>query len=413
MATHGDTPLARVRDAYVTLLSLEPDDGVIGEVLTCAYLSNVVAFTHEPVWLQVVGPPSSHKTESLRPLMSYLDSISVSSMTANSLISGHRDKDDNDPSLILRLDGKNLIIKDMTTIHSLDSAARDKIFGDLRDAFDGTCSKASGVSGLSKYNARFGVIFAITEVIDAYSDQMQQLGERFLTFRTFRYPLSHTDSAAYIRHVLRVSPNKPQWQADLRAVVAEQFDTIKALCLQGGQPTIPPNILTTLTQLSHILSQLRTSSIKGTPVTGEIGLRISQQLMNLGSVRCVSSNRSVWDDSDLDLCRRIVIDTIPAQRRRIIQVLYHSATNIPHPQPATILARDSRTPLHEMKAILSQYVHTNVVKALWEGRSKTIKYTLHPEFRQMIQTSGLFDVGIHLPSIWSQNKYPPQKKGTS
>jgi hypothetical protein len=405
------SPLVRIRQAYIQSLNLATDDATIGEVLTCGYLSNIVSFTKEPVWLQIVGPPASHKTESLRPLIDYPDTIAVSSLTMNSLISGHRDADGNDPSLILKLNNKNLIIKDMTTVHTMDRVSRDKIFGDFRDAFDGFCSKASGMSGLTTYKARFGVLFAITEVIDAYSNQLQQLGERFLAYRTFRYQPSHQQACEYLKHVLRVAPFKHEWQGSLRSAVAEGFDEIKQLAIHHGQPQIPEPILDKLIAIAHMLTYFRTSPVNGTPVSGEMASRAVQQLMNIGSIRCVADRRDTWNEEDLSLCRRLVLDTLPATRRRLIQILYRSKGRPPIPLSVESIAEACRCPIADLEALFLQYINTNLLEAHLYNRT-LIRYTLHPEIRRLLEYTGLFDPGPHLPGMWIKDKFRALHKET-
>ena len=393
---------------YIHCLNLSDDDSTIGEVLLCSYLSNLMPFTSEPVWLQVVGPPASHKTESLRPFMDLPYTVAVSSMTPNSLLSGHRDKDDNDPSLILRLDGKNLIIKDMTTVYSMDRTSREKIFGDMRDAFDGMCSKASGVSGLTQYRARFGVQFAVTEIIDSSSDKMQQLGERFLTYRTFRYPPTHDQSIEYVKHVMRVSRSKTSWQELLRSTVAEQIEVIRKHVLNSPPPECPDEYYQKIAEMAHCLSMFRTSPINNTPVSGEMASRVSQQLYNEGSTRCASDLRRIWNEEDLSMCRRIALDTLPSQRRRVLQTLYRSADSTPLPYTSKQLARNARSTESEIRSLMLQYMNTNLVRPVAGYADREIRYELDPKIREILKRTQLFDSGPHLPGQWITNKFKPK-----
>ena len=69
---------------------------------------------------------------------------------------------DNDPSLIPKLDGKVLVIKDFTVILKERHEIASAILSQLRDAFDGSIRKAFGTGKDKKYNAKFGVIAAVT-----------------------------------------------------------------------------------------------------------------------------------------------------------------------------------------------------------------------------------------------------------
>lgn len=393
------TPLQQIKEVYNTCLNLSEDDQYIADVLTSAYLSNVVSQVSEPVWMQVIGPPSSHKTESLRPLLTYGDSIPLSSITVNGLVSGHRDKDGNDPSLILHLNGKNLIIKDMTTLHTMPRSDRDKIFGDLRDAFDGSCSKASGTAGFTNYKARFGVLCAVTEVVDAFQKESQQLGERFLSFRTFRYLPTHRDACTYLRHVLSAAHDKAVWRLRLVQTVIDCFGSIKQRYALYGPPSMSDEIRAQLIAMAHLLTQFRTSPVNNTPITGEMASRVVQQLVNLGDIHACSDNRSEWNDDDLSLIRRIVVDTLPVQRRRLITVLYHNRDICPPAMGVDQLARMSRMTQSEVMDLMAQYTHTSLVDIQVLG-DQTYRYSLTRETREMLREVRLFDPGKHLPGLW-------------
>ena len=394
------SPLQKIRQVYIDSLRLATDDQYIPDAITSAYLSNVCSQISEPVWLQIIGPPSSHKTESLRPIMDYRDSVALSSITENALISGHRDEHGEDPSLINQLNGRNLIIKDMTTLHSMNRNSRDKVYSDLRDAFDGSCSKASGTSGLSVYKAKFGVMCAVTEVVDAFSKESQQLGERFLSFRTFRYLPTHTESCQYLTHVLEAASSKAQWRSDMSRIVHESFDTIKLAASRNPVIDLGP-YRDTVIIIAHLLAQFRTSPINSTPVTGEMASRVVQQLINLGTMHAISDNRSSWDDSDLTLLRRIVIDTLPVQRRRLITILYHSPEIVPPAMGLDQIARMARMHEDETKDLLIQYVHTNLVSMTVQDDG-TYRYALTYETRKLLNQSLLFTPGPHLPGIWQR-----------
>ena len=95
-----------------------------------------------PVWMFLVGPPGSAKTATLTALNRYDKIYATSSLTTHALISGGNFHDGIDPSLIPRLDGKVMIIKDFTSILAMRDTEKDEIFGILRDAYDGKCGRS-------------------------------------------------------------------------------------------------------------------------------------------------------------------------------------------------------------------------------------------------------------------------------
>lgn len=137
----------------------------------------------KPVWIYVVGAPGSGKTEVLQSWDGHDNIYMLTSLTPNTLISGMISDDDVDPSLIPKLDGKVLVIKDFTVILKERHEVASAILSQLRDAYDGSTSKAFGTGKELKYTAKFGVIAAVTHEIDKHVGKLSALGERFLICR--------------------------------------------------------------------------------------------------------------------------------------------------------------------------------------------------------------------------------------
>src|SRR5207249_11311663 len=134
----------------------------------------------DPLWAYVVGPPSSGKTEVLRAFDGLESTYFLSSLTPNCLVSGLRDGRD----LLPELDGKTLIIKDFTMTLESHRENRDALFGALRDAYDGSYSKAFGSVGTIGFDSHFNLIACVTSAIDGYYTVQSILGQRFLIVRT-------------------------------------------------------------------------------------------------------------------------------------------------------------------------------------------------------------------------------------
>lgn len=136
-----------------------------------------------PVWLLFVGPPGCGKT---LPMMAirYAPQIYMSSaFRPSAMISGWGHKGGEDMSLIPKLDGKILVVKDMSSLLSQHKEVVAEVLGLLRDAYDGSCSRPFGTGVSRTYTSRFGFIGATTPDIDAYWSLNVRLGERFLRFR--------------------------------------------------------------------------------------------------------------------------------------------------------------------------------------------------------------------------------------
>ena len=91
----------------------------------------------------------------------------LTSLTPQTLISGFVDEGKPDPSLLPKLDGKILIVKDLTPLISGSADVRSAVLGQLRDAYDGSSAKAFGTGDVKRYESRFGMLFGVTPVIEA------------------------------------------------------------------------------------------------------------------------------------------------------------------------------------------------------------------------------------------------------
>jgi len=109
----------------------------------------------DALWLYVVGAPGSGKTELVRAFADGRKrAYFLSSLTPNSLVSGLKDG----KHLLPELDGKTLIIKDFTMTLESHRENRDALFGALRDAYDGSYSKAFGSVGTVGFDQIFPVL---------------------------------------------------------------------------------------------------------------------------------------------------------------------------------------------------------------------------------------------------------------
>ena len=131
--------IAEVKNTAARWLYLEDDRFIeVG-------LASIIAhrFGGDPVWLFLIAPSGSAKTEFLRALTG--DRVHhLSGLTPNTLVSGLNQPGKKDPSLLPVIDGKVLIIKDFTAILSENRKVCSQIFGQLRDIYDGSTAKAFG-----------------------------------------------------------------------------------------------------------------------------------------------------------------------------------------------------------------------------------------------------------------------------
>lgn len=142
----------------------------------------------DPIWLILIGAPSSGKTETVLALTSVSGVKLVSTVTEGGLLSGtaRRDKaKDATGGLLEGLDSGLLLLKDFTSVLSLNNDTRLSLLAALREIYDGKWVRHVGVDGGRElaWEGKLGVVAASTGIIDRHHAVTSQMGERFLFCR--------------------------------------------------------------------------------------------------------------------------------------------------------------------------------------------------------------------------------------
>lgn len=169
------TSFEKLMEIYAQDMTTTPS---MTDVMAISIATHIaVAIEGDPLWLYVVGSPSSGKSTICELLAA--DEIHTRSLSKfTGLVSGSRQG----THLIPMLQGKCVIVKDGTLLLESTPQQLANVYGELRDIFDGSLNAEyrNGVSA-SFSNISFGMVIGITERI--YSLNMAALGERFLHCR--------------------------------------------------------------------------------------------------------------------------------------------------------------------------------------------------------------------------------------
>jgi hypothetical protein len=161
-----------------------PDPGIVYVVLATV-AANLLG--SPPVWLLVVGPPSSGKTECLDALSELKLCLDVSTFSEAGLLSGSAVRDGTGTGgLLMQLSNPGILVaSDFGTLLNEHGSTRNRLFACLREVFDGKFIRRLGTNGGQEFGwwGHAGLIGACTEVIDAPSIDLGVLGERFIYYR--------------------------------------------------------------------------------------------------------------------------------------------------------------------------------------------------------------------------------------
>lgn len=279
----------------------------------------------EPVWLFFAAPPGGCKSELLMSLDGAPKITSISNFTSKTLLSGATGFGNTDPSLLPRLDGKVLIIKDITAITGMNTAEQAEIFGTLRDAYDGKIERGWGTGVLRRYKSRFGILAGATKKVEVLGREASPVGERFLKYYLPQPGNIMSGTAAIAASIDNIA-KETKMRAELCAVSTEVL-SIPVNPLKP--PKLPTEIKNKIIGLAKWVAAMRgavsreryTSHLEFIPSI-EIGTRLGKQLSRLAMGIALYHHRQVVTMDDYRIIVSVARSTAPDRVERIVKSLY-------------------------------------------------------------------------------------------
>ncbi len=156
-----------------------PDPAVVYAVMGAVAANRLPG---DPLWLLLVGPPSSGKTEVLGALSELPEVHALSTFTEAGLLSGSPGSGNGTGGLLRELGERGLLVaSDFGTLLSEHGSTRNRMFACLREVYDGKLVRRLGTEGgrTFAWTGHAGLVGAVTEAIDAPAIDLGLLGERF------------------------------------------------------------------------------------------------------------------------------------------------------------------------------------------------------------------------------------------
>ena len=181
-ATYTIDDALRVFNRWLVLPSPTPVYAILGTIA-----ANLLP--GDPVWLGLVAPPSSAKTELLNSIAGLPNVIQTATLTCPALLSGTPKKQHESGAKggMLRQIGAFgiLLLKDFGSILSMRPDAKAEVLAALREVFDGSWTRHLGTDGgkTLAWKGKLGLLFGVTGVIDAHYAVIGQMGDRYLLCR--------------------------------------------------------------------------------------------------------------------------------------------------------------------------------------------------------------------------------------
>lgn len=317
--TNKNVSLQQVKDAASAFLRL--DDDILIEVVLATYAAN--RLQADPLWVFVVSPPSTGKTEVLMAFDSHPGAKVLSSLTANSLISGKTGPSAKDMSRLPQLSGKLVIFKDFTSVLTQRREARNEVFGQLRETFDGRLSKSFGnEAGFREWTGKVGVLAAVTPEIDKHRVVTQLLGERFLYFRP-KTDNAEEIAASAVENAVGIESRRREFRRLFCEFLA-RFDG-----MANTEPTIETAMADRLAKLALVCAVGRSNVLRARDSQAVLAApepegpaRLAKQLKLLALGLAMVRGRASVDEGVYAVVQKVARDGIPYVRFTVLTALW-------------------------------------------------------------------------------------------
>ncbi|MGH3971040.1 MAG: DUF3854 domain-containing protein, partial [Mycobacterium sp.] len=174
----------------------------------CLAAAAVEQLDGDPLWLLIVSGSSNAKTETVQPFRSVGGLVVGNISSEAALLSAspkHEHAKDATGGLLRQLGSAGLlVIKDVTSILSMDHVTRGRVLAALREIYDGYWVRNVGAEGgrTIPWTGRIAIIGAVTTAWDTHHTVIASMGDRFLLLR-----MDSTDEPSRIAAGLRAIGN--------------------------------------------------------------------------------------------------------------------------------------------------------------------------------------------------------------
>jgi len=310
--------LAGVHKIYRRWFGAEYDFGALNAVLCVAAAESLGG---DPPWLLVVGGSGAAKTETIVPL-SGAGAVVISTISGEAaLLSGTSKKDraENATGGLLKKIGESglLVIKDFTSILSMNRDTRALVLAALREIYDGRWSRDVGTDGgqTLRWNGRLVLIGASTTAWDSAHQVVSTMGDRFVLVRVAADAAGRR--AAGLMAMSNVN-SEITMREELAVSVRDLLDTIPAAT---GKIRLTDDETGVMFDLADLVTRARTAverDYQGNPLFAhalEMPTRLAKQLVQIarGGLALGMSR-----DDAAAVAIRCAGDTMPPLRLRVL-----------------------------------------------------------------------------------------------
>jgi len=299
-----------VEAVYRQYLHLDNDPHLLRLVFSIILANR---YDGSPLWAMLIGPAGSGKSEMLMSLGMSDQVVAVSSLTPYALASGHGDNSD---SLLFELDGRMLVIEDMSTITEMPKDAKGMLYSFLRSAYNGEFVRSTG-RGKIVWKGKFGLLAGATPAVEQSRTSESSLGERFLNIRI---RVSDDDEFAMMDRADENIATKSTMKKALGMAAATYLEKTSfdpnTRHVAPIRKELKGLAIGVAKARSSVTRDFYTKEVSAPVERGERATRVYLQMQLIGS-----SLFAMGTDWDLitKIMRRIALDAVPGMRLKVLR----------------------------------------------------------------------------------------------
>lgn len=278
------------------------------------------------LWILIIGPSSSGKSELVNTLNKVPFVFPISNLTENTFLSNMKLGEGKEASLLHRIGKLGVItMKDYTSILSMNPKKRETIVGQMREIYDGRMDKLAGNGNNEHWDGKINWLGASTESVYMAEDETAGMGRR-----TINYIMPNQDRR---ETTLRSQANNHDIIAK-REMIQDAFaDYIISHInnLPMELPQLPDELANELVDIADFMTWARsptTRNFKGELVLvpdPEMPMRAFSMLMTIARVLYYIHTVEGTLEEELDNIKKIIhklaFDSIPKQRTLVLTLL--------------------------------------------------------------------------------------------
>ncbi len=367
----------------------EKHDYVIKAIL--AVFASTFLVRKDPIWLLIVGNPSSNKTTLVDLISGHVDVYRLDTLTANPFSSGQREKE-KPKDLLPLLDGKCFVIKEYATIFGRSDEMVKQLISDLVAIYDGEYAKHSPTRGTIRYKSFFSHVGCVTPMaLNSRQVYMSAVGARFLFLRIDSLSDEERDDS-----MNEIFSNSRKSNAEIVDVVSAYCRVIKDVIQQGNIPQIPSEVFSKLKVFARLMARARGIVITN-PVSyeGNDGkkrihyevddiqieepFRALKQLKKFAECLAIVNGSNVVGEEEISIVQRVVLSSMPVRRADILRV-FEKGILFTVKEAAEKLDKNNKT----VRRNLDELVSLGVLDTVKESDTQAKAYFMKEEYADVL-----------------------------